>query len=278
MAVDLHLHSLYSDGSDSPTEIVDAAAAIGLTGIALTDHDILDGIAEAATAAASRGIQFIGGIELSVLWKEQSMHMLVYFLDPAGGPLQDRLGVLRESRHGRNVEIAENLQGMGLDVTMPEVAEEAGTGVVGRPHFAGLMIAKGYVQTVAEAFDRYLAFGRPGYVPRMRLSAEEAIALSRRSGAVPVIAHPHTLNLRADEFATGFRELIDAGLGGIEAYYGEYTPEMRSRIAEMCEELGIVATGGSDYHGKYKPHLAIGTGKGDLRVPDTVLEELRENR
>jgi predicted metal-dependent phosphoesterase TrpH len=206
------------------------------------------------------------------------MHMLVYFLDPVPGPIQDRLSELRESRQGRNVEIVARLRKIGLDITLAEVQAEAGTGVVGRPHFAGVLIEKGYVSTVPEAFDRYLATGRPAYVPRMRLTAAEAITLSRESRAVPVIAHPHTLNLRAEDFATGFRELVALGLGGIEAYYGEYTPEMRTRIAAICDELGIVATGGSDYHGKYKPHLAVGTGKGDLRVPDAALEQLEQNR
>lgn len=278
MAVDLHLHSLFSDGSDSPTEIVTAAAKLGLTGIALTDHDILEGIPEAAASAAKHGIRFIGGTELSVLWRDQSMHMLVYFLDPVPGPLQDRLNELRESRQGRNIEIVARLQKIGLDITLAEVQAEAGTGVMGRPHFAGVLIEKGYVSTVPEAFDRYLATGRPAYVPRMRLTAAEAITLGRESRAVPVIAHPHTLNLRAEDFATGFRELVSLGLGGIEAYYGEYTPEMRARIAVICDELGIVATGGSDYHGKYKPHLAVGTGKGDLRVPDVAIEQLEQNR
>ncbi len=278
MAVDLHTHSLFSDGSDSPTEIVNAAADIGLIGIALTDHDILDGIPEAAAAAADRGLRFIGGTELSVLWRDQSMHMLIYFLEPGAGPIQDRLAELRESRHSRNVEIASRLEQLGVEITMAEVEAEAQTGVVGRPHFAGVLIHKGYVDSVPEAFERYLAAGRPAYVPRKRLTAEEAITLSRRSDAVAVIAHPHTLNLRAAEFATGFSELVDLGLGGIEAFYGEYTPEMRTRLAEICDALGIVATGGSDYHGRYKPHLAIGVGKGDLRVPDTAMDRLEEIR
>ena len=278
MAVDLHLHSVFSDGSDTPTQIVETAAEIGLTGIALTDHDILDGIPEARAAAVIAGIRFIGGTELSVLWHDQPMHLLVYFLDPGAGPLQDRLGELQRSRHGRNLQIVERLRDMGLDITFEEVEIEADRGVVGRPHFAGVLIAKGYVSSVPEAFDRYLAAGRPGYVPRQRLTAEEAITLARESRAVPVVAHPHTLNLRADQFATGFRDLTELGLGGIEAHYGEYTPEMRLRIAAICDDLGIVATGGSDYHGKYKPHLAIGRGKGDLSVPDTAIDQLEKNR
>lgn len=278
MPVDLHLHSIYSDGSDTPAELVAYAADIGLTGIALTDHDTLEGIPEARQAARSAGLRFVAGVELSVLWQDQSMHMLVYFLDPGPGPLQDRLGQLQQARQERNAAIAVKLNSLGLDVTIDEVTAEAGTGVVGRPHFAGVMMAKGYVATVTEAFERYLAAGRPGYAPRQRLTAEEAIELSRSSGAVPVIAHPHTLSLRADEFASGFAHLVDLGLGGIESYYGEYTPELRTRLAEICGSLGIVATGGSDYHGRYKPHLSIGTGKGDLRVPDTALDELERTR
>ncbi len=278
MAVDLHLHSRFSDGSDSPTAIVDAAADLGLTGIALTDHDILDGVPEAAAAAKRRGILFVGGTELSVSWRDQSMHMLVYFLEPGSGPLQDRLGALQESRHNRNIEITSRLAGLGVEITFAEVQQEAGSGVVGRPHFAAVLMAKGHVASVAEAFDRYLAAGRPAYVPRMRLTAEEAIRLARETDAVAVIAHPHTLQLRSEEFAGGFRELVDIGLGGIEAHYSEYTPEMRNRIAAICADLGIVATGGSDYHGTYKPSLAVGTGTGDLRVPDEALHRLEEIR
>lgn len=278
MAVDLHLHSTRSDGSLTPTEIVEKAAAIGLTGIALTDHDTLEGVDEAAGAARKHTIRFIGGTELSVLWKEQSMHMLVYFLDSDQGPLQDRMAELRLSRASRNIQIAARLQQLGMEISIEEVAIEAGGGVTGRPHFAGVMIKKGYVENVPEAFDRYLATGRPAYVGRKRLGAVEAIDLSRQSGAVPVIAHPHTLNLRADEFATGFADLVSSGLGGIEAYYGEYTPAMRSRIVAICADLGIAATGGSDFHGSYKPHLEIGTGKGDLLVPDEALQALEQAR
>jgi predicted metal-dependent phosphoesterase TrpH len=278
VAVDLHLHSVFSDGSDPPEEIADRAHSIGLTGIALTDHDTLDGIPRAAAAATRHGLRFIGGTELSVLWQEQSMHLLVYFLDPGPGPVQDRLAELRRARSHRNDQIVDQLRRLGLEITLDEVRREAATGVVGRPHIAAVLMEKGYVETVAEAFDTYLAAGRPAYVPRMRLTARDAIRLSRESGAVPVIAHPHTLNLRAEQFASGFRELVSLGLGGIEAYYGEYSPEMRTRIATICSDLGIVATGGSDYHGKYKPQLHIGVGRGDLRVPDEVLDRLEAAR
>ncbi len=274
MAVDLHLHSVFSDGTATPEEIVATAAEIGLTGIALTDHDTLEGIPLAAAAADALAVGFIGGTELSVQWRGRTMHLLVYFLQPGPGPLQDRLEALRRAREDRNHQIVGLLQKVGIEISMAEVAAEAGRGVVGRPHFAGVMMNKGYVESVAEAFDHYLAAGRPAYAPRKTLEAGEAITLARESAAVPVVAHPHTVGLRASEVATGLQDLVRQGLGGMESYYGEYSPEMRHRLSDICDELGIVATGGSDYHGRYKPDLQIGVGRGDLRVPDEVLDRL----
>ena len=274
MAVDLHLHSVFSDGTATPDELIATAVEIGLTAVALTDHDTLAGIPQATAAADRAAISFIGGTELSVEWRNQTMHLLVYFLDPKPGPLQDRLESLRTARNERNLRIVTLLRELGLEVSIEEVRKEAGTGVVGRPHFAGVMINKGYVESVAEAFDRYLAAGRPAYAARKKLTAEDAIKLARESEAVPVIAHPHTVSMRAADYATGFQQLVTLGLGGIESYYGEYTPAMRNRLAKICDELGIVATGGSDYHGRYKPDLEIGLGRGDLRVPDDVFEQL----
>jgi predicted metal-dependent phosphoesterase TrpH len=206
------------------------------------------------------------------------MHMLVYFLEPGPGPLQDRLDELRRGRAERNERIVGLLQGCGLDIALDEVKEEAGGAVVGRPHFAAVMIRKGYAASLAEAFDRYLAAGRPAYSPRLKLTAGEAISLARATRAVPVIAHPHTLNLRAEEYSAGFADLVAMGLGGIEAYYGEYAPELRTSLADLCAQFGVAATGGSDFHGTYKPHLSIGTGKGDLRVPDEALDALVDAR
>ncbi|MDJ0923401.1 MAG: PHP domain-containing protein [Acidimicrobiia bacterium] len=274
MAVDLHLHSTFSDGSATPAEIVAIASDLGLSGIALTDHDTLEGLPDAAAAAERAGLRFIGGTELSVLWREQSMHLLVYCLEPGPGLIEEQLAILRRGRNARNEHIVELLRGLGIDITYADVLSEAGGGVVGRPHFAGVLVNKGIVTSVAEAFDRFLAQGRPAYAPRQRLAAEEAIAYARATGAVPVIAHPHTLNLRADEYADGFAELVDRGLGGIESFYAEYSPELRQRLASICSELGIVATGGSDYHGKYKPQLQVGIGNGDLRVPDEAFDRL----
>ncbi len=275
MAVDLHLHSVFSDGSETPQAIVDRAARAGLTAIALTDHDTLDGVTEAAAAARKAGLVFVPGAELSVQWKTGPMHLLVYYLEPGSGPLQDRLAEIQAGRVHRNEQIADRLGGLGIEVSLEEVETEASGRGVGRPHFAAVLMRKGYVASMGEAFDRYLAAGRPGYVNRERLGAADAIILARASGAVPVIAHPHTLGITAADFRAAFEHLVTVGLGGIEAYYGEYRPEMRRHLAGVCRRLGIAATGGSDFHGAYKPGLEVGSGHGDLAVPDEALDELR---
>ena len=276
MAVDLHLHSTASDGTDSPTVIVDLAHQAGLHAIALTDHDNLDGVHEAQTAADSVGLTLIPGAELSVDWARGAMHMLVYFLEPGTGPLQDRLAWLQRSRHERNLQIIARLVELGLEITYEEVAAEAMHRGVGRPHIAAVMIARGHVESMSEAFDRYLANGGLAYQPRARLGAFEAIELARASGAVPVVAHPHTIGVGRSDYDDAFDELAEAGLGGIEAMYVDYLPATRSRLTAVCDRLGIVATGGSDYHGRYKPDIAVGVGKGDLRVPDETVEALRQ--
>lgn len=276
MAVDLHLHSNFSDGSATPSEIVELAVATGLMGIALTDHDILEGIPEARAAAEANDLEFIAGVEMSVDWQGSAMHLLVYFLEDEEGPLQNKLVAVREGRASRNIQIISALQANGIDITMAEVASVAGEGSMGRPHFAKVLVDKGVVTTMSEAFNNWLGTGQPGYVARTRLDAFEAVELARQSGAVPVIAHPHTLGLDATDYAHAFRELTDAGLGGIEAYYTDYSQDLREHVAQICTDLGIAATGGSDFHGTYKPDIKVGIGLGDLSVSDLAFQHLLE--
>jgi len=273
VAVDLHLHSTSSDGTDAPAAVVALAAAEGLTAIALTDHDTLDGTASAAAAAERAGIGFIPGVELSLEWPLGGMHLLVYHL--AGtGPLQDRLLDLQHGRTGRNALMVERLAALGWPITIGDVIAESGGGVVGRPHIAAVLVRMGAADSIADAFDRWLARGRPAYVERLRLTPAEAIGLARRSGAVPVLAHPHTIGVSADEYRSAFGELADLGLAGIESYYAEYPDELRRHLAGLAAGLGLIATGGSDYHGAYKPGISVGTGHGDLRVPDEVVHAI----
>ncbi len=279
MAVDLHTHSDRSDGSDSPEVLVEKAAARGLTAIALTDHDTLEGIEAAREAAAGLPIEVVPGVEISCEWPQGAMHLVVLFLEPGSGPLPEALGRLRRSREQRNVQIADRLRRLGVDVTIEEVLTEAGVGVVGRPHFAQVLVRKGVVPDITAAFDEYLGDRAPAYVGRERLAPEEAITLARASGALPVLSHPHTLGLSsAHEYASTYRRLASAGLVGIEAYYGDYPQEQREQLATTARSFGLIPSGGSDYHGTYKEGRELGVGHGDLYVPDAVLEELKAVR
>lgn len=276
MAVDLHTHSRLSDGGVRPSAIVEMAVARGLSAISLTDHDLIDGNAEAAAAAKGR-ISFIPGVELSVEWRDRGMHLLAYWVVD-GTPLADRLEEIRRGREHRNVEMIQALQDLGIEMTIDEVEAEAEVGVVGRPHFAAVLVAKGHVETVGEAFDHYLAAGRPAYRPRARVPAEEMMALAWGSGAVPVVAHPHTLADDRDDFTALFPTLARLGVAGVECHYVEYPPEVRARTAALAETAGLIPTGGSDYHERYKPGIEVGVGLGDLDVPDETVERLEAVR
>ncbi len=276
MAVDLHAHSTASDGSDPPRTLVRRAARIGLSAVALTDHDTQEGIAEAEEAAVAAGIELVPGVELSL--DHPGMHLLVLFLEPGAGPLQDRLAGLQAGRDDRNARIVEVLQGLGMDITLEDVEAEAGGGSVGRPHIAAVMARKGYVPDIPTAFEEYLAAGRPAYQPRPRLSPADALDLACRSGGVPVLAHPHTLGLADHHLEDLLDELAGHGLVGLECLYATYTPDERARLVEMARRHGLAVSGGSDYHGTYKEGLQLGIGFGDLVVPEKVLEGLRERR
>ena len=278
MPVDLHTHSIYSDGSDSPAEIVSAAAAAGLEAVALTDHDNLNGILEAAAAADASEVELIPGVELSCEWQPGGMHLLVLWLEPGPGPLQDRLEILQAGRRQRNVDLIELLQKLDVDISYEEVVAEAGGTGVGRPHVAAVLVRKGVVDSIPEAFDLYLASGRPAYVERYRLPPEEAIELARASGAVPIVAHPHTLGMTGTTLDQELRRLARHGLVGLECYYPEYEPDTRLELVERARDVGLVPSGGSDYHGTYKPGLEIGRGYGDLSVGREVWQELAEAR
>jgi predicted metal-dependent phosphoesterase TrpH len=204
------------------------------------------------------------------------MHLAVLFIEPHPGPLQDRILELQVGREDRNIRIADRLRQLGIDISMEEVQQESPVGVVGRPHFAAILVRKGVVADIPDAFNEYLGNRAPAYVPRPRLEPEEAIGLARASGGVPILSHPHTLgHTAAGEFAATYRRLKEAGLVGIDAHYGEYTPEQRDELVRICRSFGFIPSGGSDYHGTYKEGLELGTGRGDLEVPDSSLEELQ---
>jgi predicted metal-dependent phosphoesterase TrpH len=278
MAVDLHSHSIASDGSDKPAHLVTLALEEGLTALALTDHDTQEGVAEARGAATGRDLELIPGTELSLDYDTGGMHLVVLWLEPGPGPLQNRLGELQGGREQRNERIVRILTDAGMPIDISEVHEEAAGGSVGRPHIATVMVSKGYVPDLETAFDEWLGSGKPAYVGRPRLNAEDAIALARQSGAVPVLAHPHTLGIsRAADMADLLTTLREAGLVGLEAIYSSYHQHEREGYADLARRFGLIPSGGSDYHGTYKQGLEVGIGYGDLVVPDSTVEELRSH-
>jgi len=285
--IDLHTHSTVSDGSEPPERIPELAAEAGCAAVALTDHDSLAGLARAAVAAQRVGVQLVPGCEVSCrrpsgpggASAEGAMHVLCYFVENGEGPLQDELGRLRDDRSGRNHRLVERLGELGVPLTWDEVVAEAGDEAgVGRPHFARVLVAHGAARTIDDAFDRWLAEGRPAYVPKARLDAAEVSTLARASGGVAVLAHPLSLGMGLSALERVVDELAGRGLAGLEATYGSYRAEDRRALRRLAERTGLVATGGSDFHGSFKPDLRVGTGLGDLDVPDDALEALAARR
>jgi predicted metal-dependent phosphoesterase TrpH len=277
--IDLHTHSTCSDGTDPPARIPELAAGAGCSAVALTDHDTLAGLDAARHRADELGVRLVPGCEVSCAFRSGSAHVLVYFVEDGDGPLQEELARLRRDRVARNRRLAERLRELGLDVTYEElVAEAAGEESLGRPHVAAVLVRHGAAESVPDAFDRWLGTGRPAHVPKARVSPAEVARLAGGSGGVAVLAHPLALDLGPSALSAAVAELAEAGLVGIEATYGRYSPDERAALAELARRHGLVATGGSDYHGTVKADLAVGTGEGDLRVPDAVLEELEARR
>lgn len=256
--VDLHTHSTASDGAHGPRELVEMAADMGLAAFAVSDHDTLDGVPEASKAAESLGLPLVPAVELSVdLASGGSAHLLGYFpgadvesLCSRDTPLGRALKRVRDARYERNPRILEKLSGMGMHVPAPDVERAAGEGVVGRPHIAQVMVRRGYVGSEREAFDRFLARGRPAYVERERLFADAAMGLIRDRGGIPVLAHPGLMPRSPGELSALIASLAERGLGGVEVYYPGHGEAVTAHLSETARRCGLVATGGTDYHGE----------------------------
>ncbi|MEC4674490.1 MAG: PHP domain-containing protein [Nitrospirota bacterium] len=274
--IDLHLHSTFSDGSLSPTDVITLGHTAGLRALAVTDHDTIDGLSEALEVGARLGIEVIPGIEISARFEGREAHILGYFIDWTDATLLERLEQQRASRHHRNPLVVEKLNQLGLDLTYEEVIATAGSDSVGRPHIAQALVHKGHVRSVQEAFDRYLKDGGSAYVPRVLPDACEVIRWIREASGVPVLAHPQWVKPQHLPLATVCRSLKDAGLVGIEVFYSTHTKRQISEFLEISRTLDLLITGGSDFHGSAKPDIRIGYGRGDLKVPEKLLEPLRQ--
>ena len=266
--VDLHIHSTVSDGQLSPAEIVRKSAEGGLTVIALADHDSVDGIAPALVAAESfPRLKVIPCVEISTDASESEVHVLGYFVDCIDHGLQAALGELRNSRQQRAQRMVAKLRDLGVPIEWERVQEIAGGSSIGRPHIAQALLERGYIASFKEAFTRYLGRRRPAYVGRKKMTPIEAVELILRANGLPVLAHPLFIN----DPETMIAELKTVGLVGIEAYYNGYTTDEIDSLISLADKYGLIATGGSDYHG---PDITDGTMIGSVDVPVEAAERL----
>lgn len=266
MPADLHLHSTASDGLLSPSEVVCKAVACGLTALALTDHDTVNGIAEARKAALNTAAELVPGIELNSFAHNAEVHILGYFIDYHDPYLIRELKRLQLDRDERAAAIVKKLNKLGISLSFEQVREIAGQAPVGRPHIAKAMLDAGLVKSVKEAFDSYLALGKPAYVPRSRLTPDKAISIILKAGGVPVLAHPGLLNRDLM-----IPHLIEKGLLGIEVFYPAHDRDMVERYAAICRRHNLVMTGGSDCHGPGTGYPEVGSAV----TPDEELEKLK---
>ncbi|ALA57862.1 PHP domain-containing protein [Nitrospira moscoviensis] len=274
--LDLHLHTTHSDGSLAPVEVVNLAHKAGVTALAITDHDITTAIPEATEAGRTLGIEVIPGIEISSLLGDSELHVLGYFLNWRDPLLHERLVTLRESRHRRNPMIVERLQALGIDITYDEVRAVAGSDSVGRPHIARVLMDKGVVTSAKEAFDRFLANGKPAYVPRDLPAPSEAIRWIKDAQGLAVLAHPTWVKTTEDSTLASLAKQLKAdGLDGIEVHYSTHTPRQTREFLSLAKQADLLVTGGSDFHGVTKPDIEVGVGKGELYVPDHLLHKLK---
>lgn len=273
--IDLHCHSTASDGTDTPTKIIEKAHTVGLTAIALTDHDVVDGLEEFQNAAALYpNLRTINGTELAVAYPSAEIEILALgFKDII--PFKERQIKLIQARDEAQLLRLECLKKEGIELTLDDLyLDENGNRrtVVGRPHIAQAMMKMGYVTTIQEAFDKYLKKGCPAYIPKQNPPLRETIEFIVANGAIASLAHPVHTKLEEDVLFNLLREMKDYGLQAMECYHSDHSPEQINKYLYMAEKLGLVSTGGSDYHGTIHPDIELGFGKGNLNIPDQLLE------
>ncbi len=275
MTIDLHTHSWFSDGTKSPTELVELASRSGVSALAITDHDTMAGVEEALGASAKYDVEVVPGLEVSVVHKKKALHILGYYMDPANAELAAALAMLQEARDGRNEKIIEKLRALGIDATVEELKKISGYGQTGRPHIAKLLMKHGKVRSVHQAFDEYLKKDGKAYVARFAYSAEEAINLIVAAGGIAVLAHPIQVDKTLTSLSTLLPVLKSYGLAGIETYYPTQKKKMRKRIRKFAEENDLLLTGGSDYHGDMRPGTRLAGGN-NVFVPPELLIQMKE--
>jgi predicted metal-dependent phosphoesterase TrpH len=274
-SIDLHSHSTASDGTLPPEDVVRLAKKIGLSALALTDHDTIAGIHAAAAEAQKLGIDFLPGIEISCTYpRPGTMHLLGYGIDPASPVLASMTQTLVGGRDARNLQIIQKLNDIGIPITLKEVQDIAGGDVIGRPHFAQVLVRRGVVSNTQEAFDTYLGQGGRVFVDKEQLTAKRAIEMIRQSGGLPVLAHPSQLRKENNaQLENAIKELIDYGLAGVEVMHSDHTDALVGFLTSFAERYNLLKTGGSDFHGGNKPHIELGKA-GGRKIPREFFDAL----
>jgi Cof subfamily protein (haloacid dehalogenase superfamily) len=276
--VDLHVHSNRSDGTYSPSELVDYAIKKGLSAIALTDHDTVDGIDEILEYAKDKPIEVIAGIEYSTQYNERDVHIVGLFVDYKAPAFLEYLERFKQSRTDRNLKLCNNLRKAGIDITYEGLQKAYPDCVITRAHYAAYLLDKGYVKSRNEAFDRYLGDHTPYFVHREKVTPEEVIEVTLKSGGIPILAHPTLYRLGDEQLDILVKRLKKAGLMGIETMYCTYTQSDEKRIKALADKYNLLYSGGSDFHGRNKPGLDLGTGYGKLHVKKEFLDDMKRAR
>lgn len=281
--IDLHIHTTASDGTCRPAEVIEQAKALGLDAVSITDHDTFDAYEEAAPAARAAGIQLIWGIELSTKLLHhghphrhgRTVHLLGYFLKGPTAEFLEWVAAQQQARHERNLRLCERLRALGIDITIEEV-RAVGRNMTGRPHFAKVMVEKGYVKSVQEAFDKYLDEHGAAYVEKHDPTLAEGIRHVRDAGGVASLAHPVRLNRTGAQEEDLIRQMAKMGMQAVEAYHSDHPVGLQERYQMLARRYNLIVTGGSDFHGDIKPEVKLGTGRNNnIVVPNKILDRLR---
>ena len=274
--IDLHVHSTFSDGTFTPGELVDLAVKKGLKVMALTDHDTVAGIDSILSYAAScpNAPVIVPGVELSTEYKGKEVHVVGLFIDHKHPKLTSYLQEFINSRTERNLKMCKALTDAGIEISYQELLDAFPDAVITRAHYAKLMLQKGYIKHIGEAFERYVGDNCPYYIPREKVTPQDAISLILKTGGIPVFAHPILCHLSDSHLDALVSELKEAGLMGIEAVYSTYSPSEERQIRALAEKYNLLLSGGSDFHGSNKPKIDLGVGYGKMCVPDEFYEKM----
>ena len=274
--IDLHTHSTFSDGTFTPLQLVKYAEEKGLKAFALTDHDTTEGVKEAKSIETN--VEVISGVEISTRYDKKEIHIVGLYVNENDADLNKQLKYYRENRVTRNFEILEKLNSLGVNITIDDVKESCTGDVISRAHIAKALVSKGFVGSYTEAFDRYLGDNKCAYVPRETLNYEESMELITKAGGVPVLAHPLLYKMSDTNLENMMVKLRQKGLKAVEVYYSTHSNSDTQHIMAMANRVGLIYSGGSDFHGATKPKIDMGTGMGKLAVPYEILEKIRGER